>query len=81
MGGEGRGVMRDADTNGAAVVGRVINAVGNAHPTGVGAEVVIVHQNGRAIPFGAGVFEVADHFAFLAIDTDDRKALALEASP
>jgi len=42
---------------------------------------VIVDQNGRAVPFGAGVLEVADHFAFLAIDTDDRKALALEASP
>ena len=50
MGSEGRGVMRDADTNGAAVVGWIINAIGDAYPAGVGAEVVIVHQNGRAIP-------------------------------
>src|SRR5204863_9964376 len=81
MGGEGRGVMRDADTNGAAVVGWIINAVGDADPAGIGAEVVIVHQNGRAVPFGAGVFEVADQFAFLAVDADDGKALALKASP
>ena len=81
MGSEGRGVMRDADTNRAAVVGWIINAIGDAYPAGIGAEVVIVHQNGRAIPFGAGVFEVADQFAFLAVDADDGKALALKASP
>jgi hypothetical protein len=81
MGGEGRRVVGDADADGAAVVGRVVNAIGDAHPAGVGAEVVIVHQNGQTIPFGAGVFEVADQFALLAIDADDRKALSLEASP
>ena len=81
MGGEGRRVVRDADANGAAVVWRIINAVGNAHPAGIRTEVVIVHHDGRAIPFGAGVFEVADQFAFLTIDTDDGKALTLEALP
>jgi len=80
MGGEGRRVVRGADADGAAVVRRVVNAVGDAHPAGIGAEVVIVYQKGRAIPLGAGVFEVADQFAFLAIDTDDGKALSLEAS-
>src|SRR5574341_435498 len=29
----------------------------------------------------AGVFEVADQFALLAVDADDRKALSFEASP
>ena len=81
MGGEGRSVMRDADTDRAAIVGWVINAVGDAHSAGIGAEIVIVHQNGRAIPFGTGVFEVADQFAFLAVDANDGKALSLEASP
>ena len=42
---------------------------------------MIVHQKGRMIPFGARVLEVADQFAFLAIDTDDGKALSLEARP
>ena len=73
--------MRDADADGAAVVRWVVNAVGDAHPAGIGAEVVVVHQNGRTIPFGACVFEVADQFPFLAIDADDGKALPLEASP
>jgi hypothetical protein len=41
---------------------------------------VIIHQDGRAIPLGAGVFEVGDQFAFLAGDTDDGEALTLEAS-
>src|SRR5216683_3938072 len=54
--------------------------VGDAHAAGIGAEVVIVHQNRRAIPFGSGVLEVADQFPFLAIDADDRKTLSLEAS-
>jgi hypothetical protein len=43
MGGERRGVMRDADTNGAAVVGLVINAIGDGHSASIGAEVPIVH--------------------------------------
>jgi len=73
--------MGDADADRAAVVWRIVNAVGNAHPAGIGTEVVIVHQYGRAIPFGAGVFEVADQFAFLAVDADDGEALSLEARP
>ena len=79
MGGEGRRIVRDADADGAAIVRRVVNAVGDTDAAGVGAEVVIVHQNRRAIPLGSGVLEVADQFAFLAIDADDRKALSLEA--
>lgn len=74
-------VVRDADADRATVVGRIINAIGDSHPAGFGEEVVIVHQNRRAIPFGAAVFEVADHFALLTVDADDGKALSLEASP
>jgi hypothetical protein len=46
MGGEGRRVVRDADADGAAVVRWVVNAVEDAHPAGLAAEVVVVHQNG-----------------------------------
>src|SRR5664280_1441836 len=81
MGGEGRGIVGDADAYGTAVVGRVVNSVGDAHAAGIRAEVVIVHQNRGAVPFGAGVLEIADQFAFLAIDADDGKPLSLEASP
>src|ERR1035438_6131517 len=80
MCGEGRRIVRDADTNGAAVVQRVVDTVGDANAAGIGAEVVIVHQNRRAIPFGSGVLEIADQFAFLAIDADEGKTLSLEAS-
>ena len=81
MGGEGRCVVRDADADGAAVVRRVVNAIGDADSAGVGAEIVIVHSNRRAIPFGSSVFEVADQFALLTVDADDGKALTLEACP
>jgi len=81
MDGEGRRIVRDADTDSAAIVQRVVNAVGDAYAAGIGKEVVIVDQNGRAVPFGAGIFETADHFAFPTIDADDGKTLALEASP
>ena len=73
MSGEGWSVVRDADADCAAVVRRVVNAVGDAHSAGIGAEVVIVHPNGSAIPFDAGVFEVANQFALLAVDADDGK--------
>lgn len=81
MGGEGRRVVRDADADSAAVIRRIVNAVGDAHAAGVGEEVMIVHWNRRAIPFGAGVLEVADQFAFLTVDAEDGKALPLEARP
>ncbi len=79
MSGEGRRVVRDANADGTAVVGRIVNAVRNAHAAGIGAEVVIVHQNRRAIPLGAGVLKVADQFPFLAVDADDGKTLSLKA--
>ena len=81
MGGEGRRVVRNADADRAAVVRRIVNAVGDADSAGVGAEIMIVHPNRRAIPFGAGVLEVANQFAFLTVDADDGKALTLEALP
>ena len=81
MGGESRRVVRDTDADSAAVVRRVVNAVGDADSAGVGAEVVIVHANRRAVPFGSGVFEVADQFSFLTVDADDGKTLTLEACP
>src|SRR5260370_34887537 len=77
----GRRVVRDADADSAAVIRRIVNAVGDAHDAAVGEEVMIVHWNRRAIPFGAGVLEVADQFAFLTVDADDGKALPLEARP
>src|ERR1700747_2002265 len=45
MGGEGRRVVRGADADGATVVRRVVNAVGDTHPAGIGAEVVVVHRH------------------------------------
>ncbi len=81
MGGEGRRIVRDANADRTAVVRRVVNAVGDAYSAGIGEEVVIVYQNGRAIPFGSGALEVANHFPFLAIDADDWQTLPLEAVP
>ena len=81
MGGEGGGVVGDADEDGAAVGGQIINTVRDADADGIGTEIVIIDPHGRAVPFGAGVFEIADQFAFLGIDADDGKPLALEASP
>ena len=45
MGGEGRRIVGNADADRATIVRRVVNAVGDAHPAGVGAEVVIVHSD------------------------------------
>src|SRR5258708_7966475 len=78
---KGLRIVRDADADTAAVVRRIVNAAGDADSAGVGAEVMIVHPNRRSIPFGAGVLEVADRFAFLTVDADDGKALTPEACP
>src|ERR1039457_2032136 len=46
------------------------------HAVGIRAKIMILNQDGFAIPFGAGIFEVANLFLLLRIDTDDGKALA-----
>jgi hypothetical protein len=64
VGGEGRRVVGDADADGAAVMGRVVNAVRDTYPAGIGKEVVIVDQNGRAVQgLGAGSESVASRYA------------------
>jgi len=40
---------------------------------------MIADQEGRAIPLGAGVLEVAHEFSFLSVDADPGKAAALKA--
>ena len=71
--------MGDADADGTAIAVRLINAIGDSYPAGIGEEVVIVHQDRRTVPFGAAVFEIADHFALVGIHADAGEALPLEA--
>ena len=40
---------------------------------------MVVDQAGRQIPTRAGVLEVADQFAFLGVNANDRQAAALES--
>ena len=79
MSGEGGGIVRDSEKDGAAIGQQIVDAVRNSHTGGVGAEVVVVDQHRSAIPLNPGVFEVAHQFALLGIHTDHRKALTLEA--
>src|SRR5215471_2667863 len=64
---EGGRVVGDADTDGTTVVWWVVNSVGDAHPAGIGKEVMIVHRDRPAVPFSATVFEVADQFALFGV--------------
>ena len=53
---------------------RVVNAVGDRHALGLRTKIMILDQDGFAVPLGAGVFEVANEFLLLGIDTDDGQA-------
>src|SRR6266852_4334529 len=79
MSGEGGSVVGNAHHEGAAILGDVIDSVGNRDADGVAAEVVIKDAAGLAVPASAGVLEVADQFAFLGVDADDGQVTALEA--
>ena len=46
---EGPRVVRNADADRAAVVWRIVNAVGDADSAGVRAEVMIVYRDRRAV--------------------------------
>ncbi len=79
MSGEGGGIVRDSEKDGAAMGQQIVDAVRNGHTSGVRAEVVVVDQHRRAIPLGAGVLEVAHQLALLGIHADHRKTATLEA--
>jgi len=78
---EGGCVVRNADDNRPTVDERLVDAIRDGDAECVGAKVMIIDEPGLAVPTSAGVFEVADQFAFLGIDTDDGKATAAEALP
>ena len=67
--------MAGAHEHGAPVGLRVVNAVGNRNAVGLREKIMILYQDGLAIPLGADVFEVANWFPLLGIDTDDRQPL------
>ena len=67
--------MAGAHEHSAPVGLRVVNAVGDRQAVGIRAKIMILYQDGCAIPLGASVFEVANLFLLLRIDTDDGQAL------
>ena len=56
MSGEGRGVMRDADENGAAIGRQIIDAVGDGHASGIGAEIVVIDPGRENDPISSRCF-------------------------
>jgi hypothetical protein len=78
MSGEGRGIVGNADHQSPAIFQNIINPVGNGDAYGIGAEVVIIDATRGRFPTTARIFEIADEFAFLAVDADDGQMTALE---
>jgi len=60
VGGEGRGVVREANENRTMIVGHIEDPVGNGHVAGIGTEVVIQHWGWLQTPNPAGILEIAD---------------------
>ena len=73
--GELGGVGGGADEDGSGIGLQVLDSVGDGATLGVGGEVVVAHQFGGAVPFGAGILERADEFLLLGVDADDRGVL------
>jgi hypothetical protein len=69
----------NAHDKGATVFGEVINPIGDRDTDGVRAEVVIENAARTAFPTLTWIFEVADQFAFLGVNADDRQVTSLEA--
>ena len=71
--------MGDADEHRSAIGLGIIDAIQNGDALGQRTKVVVVDRRGHTIPLGAGVLEVAYHFPFLGIHTNNRIALPTEA--
>jgi hypothetical protein len=79
--GKGWSVVAGSQKDGAPVGLCVINTIGGGESVGLGAEIVIVHRNGIAVPLGSGVFEVANQLLLLRIHADDGLALGSKLFP
>lgn len=78
---EGGCVVRNTDDDRTTVGKRLVDAIRDGDAECVGAKVMIIDEPGLAVPARAGVFEVADQFALLGVDTDDGQVTAAEALP
>ncbi len=78
MSGKGGRVVGNAHDEGPAIFGDVENSIGNGDADGVGAKVVIEDAARAAFPTAAWITEIADQFALLGIDTDDRQMMTLK---
>jgi len=76
--GKGGSVMGNANDEGTAIFHNIVNPIRNGDPHGIGAEVVIIDATRSRFPTTAGIFEIADELAFLAVDADDGQMTALE---
>src|ERR1039457_2225323 len=70
--GKGRGVVRSAHTDRAAIGLQVVDAVGDGHAECLGAEVVIVDLHRLSAPAAARILEATDEFLLFGVDADDR---------
>src|SRR3984893_15934059 len=78
MSGKGGGVVGNADLQSTAIFHNIVNPIGNGDSAGIGAEVVIIDATRGRFPTTARIFEIADEFAFFAVDADDGQMTALE---
>lgn len=74
--GKGWCVMRDTDGDRAAIGQQIVDAIRDGDAGGVGAEIMIVDQDGCQIPSCARIVETSDQFALLGVDADNGMALA-----
>ena len=71
--GKSRRIVRYANHEGSAISCDVVDSVGNRDTCSVSTEVVIEDAAGLSIPASAGIFEIANEFAFFGVDADDGK--------
>src|SRR5437763_8606404 len=70
--GEGGCVMRDAHHDRPTICEQIVDTVRDGDTGGIRAEIVVIDQTGRQIPTRTGILEVADQFALLCVNTNDR---------
>lgn len=78
MSGKSRGIVGNADYQGTPIFHDIVNPIRNGNSDGISAKVVIIDFTWSRFPTQAGIFEVADQFAFFGVHADDRQMTALE---
>ena len=69
------GVTACAQVDKSLIAAKIIDAVRDGNPFGIGRKIMVKHRNGLLVPLTSGLMKRSDQLAAFGINTDHRQAI------